>query len=150
MVFARACQMTAENGLQWVSVDGYYCQGGCDAQHEKCALVEGECDPYDADNYGCDHRTLKTCYINSNHQAVKREEYCEEGCVVNHGIAMCGYPCETEGARERRCVHGDSMDYLDSGDFVCKRMDNGELSSVWTLDYDVCLNSCVASSGECL
>ena len=150
VVYAKACQMTAENGLQWVSVDGYVCMGGCDSSHEKCADVDGGCNLYDESYYGCDHLTLSTCYINSNHKAESREEYCEGGCVVSHGIPMCGFACDTEGAREKRCVHGDSMDYLDSGDFVCKRMDNGELYSVWTTDYDFCLNSCDARSGECL
>ena len=150
-VMVKACQQTVENGLQWVSVNGYGCQAGCDTTLGKCAQTEEECDPYDHGNYSCDNQTLRTCYINSSGIAVKRSDYCDDKCVIHGNIPMCGYSCTQEGQREHRCVHADSMSYFDSGDFICKKVDSGELYSIWTKDYVVCATpeTCEASTGEC-
>ena len=87
-VFVTACQRTTSNTLQYVSVDGYFCQAACDAKGEQCALTENECDPYDLSAYACDGKTLQKCYKNSNLIAEKREEYCRDSCVSVNGMAM--------------------------------------------------------------
>ncbi|MBR4986901.1 MAG: hypothetical protein IKY83_14300 [Proteobacteria bacterium] len=148
-VLATACQKTTRGELKWVSVDGYYCKGACDANKEKCALIENECDPYDLNNYKCDRHSLTKCYLDSNLTASVRKDYCDDKCVTVHGVAMCGFACTSENARENRCVYADSTDMYDSGDFICTKTDEGELYSVWTGEYSACLDGCDHSSGVC-
>ena len=148
-VLATACQKTTRNELKWVSVDGYYCKGACDAQKEKCALLEDECDPYDLSNYKCDRHRLTTCYLDSNLIAHVRKDYCDDKCVTVNGVAMCGFACTTENARENRCIYADSTEVYDSGDFICTKTDASELYSVWTGEYSACVDGCDHSSGVC-
>ncbi len=148
-VFATACQRTTRNLLRWISVDGYYCKASCDAAHQKCALAENECDPYDKSNYQCDRRNLTMCYLDSNLEASVRNVYCAEACVTIHDIAMCGYACNNPGDRQNRCVNADSMDVKDSGMFICHQVDSGALYSVWNGDYELCATGCETSTGEC-
>ena len=148
-VLATACQKTTRNELKWVSVDGYYCKGACDAQKEKCALLDDECDPYDLANYKCDRHSLTKCYLDSNLIARVRKDYCDDKCVTVNGVSMCGFACTTENARENRCVYADSTDVYDSGDFICTKTDAGELYSVWTGEYSACVDGCDHSSGVC-
>ena len=148
-VLATACQMTTRGTMQWVSVDGYYCQGECDSHQEKCALQEGECDPYDAANYFCDRKTLHTCQFDSNLTAHQVTRYCQEACVPVNGIAMCGYSCDTEGARDHYCVTVGQSAVEDLGDFVCTKADDGNLYSVWTEQYEFCMDGCNATDKTC-
>ena len=153
-VYAKACQKTATNELKYVSVDGYFCKSACDAKGEKCELISDaqgeECDPYDASNYQCDGKYLDKCYLTSALIGVKRQEYCSDACVQVGNIAMCGTACSQEGARTRQCVNADSTEALDSGDYVCSKADDGKLYSIWTRDYEICLDGCDSSSGKCL
>ena len=150
-VLATACQRTTRNTLNWVSVNGYYCAGLCDGNGEKCALTDGECDPYDVSNYSCDRSTLNTCYLDSNLIARKRTDYCDDKCIAVNGISMCGFSCDKEGARSNRCVYADSQSILDSGEFVCTKTDSGALYSIWNGEYSLCDEDkgCNGSTGVC-
>ena len=148
-VLATACQKTTRGDMKWISVDGYYCQGTCDLKQEKCALVEGECDPYDASNFSCDRRTLHACELDSNLQAHAVTRYCEDACIQVQGISMCGYACRDEGARDHQCVTVGTATVMDLGDFICTKSDSGALYSVWTGQYEYCHNGCNASAKVC-
>ena len=148
-VLATACQRTVSNELKYVSVDGYYCKGACDAKGEKCELVADECDPYDKSNYSCKGTLLTQCYLDSQLIGVKRTIPCQKECVSVSGFAMCGMPCEKEGDRSRACVYADSTEHQDSGDMVCVTTDAGKLSAVWTRDYTFCEENCNTNTGKC-
>ncbi|MBQ9393910.1 MAG: hypothetical protein IJU23_00100 [Proteobacteria bacterium] len=150
-VLTTACQKTTRGTLNWVSVNGYYCAGLCDGNGEKCALTEGECDPYDASNYSCERHTLNTCYLDSNLIARKRTDYCDDKCISVNGISMCGFSCDKEGDRSNRCVYADSLSIQDSGEFVCTKTDSGALYSIWNGEYSLCdeTKGCNASTGVC-
>ncbi len=148
-VLVTACQKTTRNKLQWVSVDGYYCRGLCDGNSEKCALLDGECDPLDRSNYSCDRKSLTKCQLDSNLMGMIRNEYCDDKCIQVNGISMCGYACDTEGAQQTKCVNADSEDIRDSGKYVCVKADNNALYSVWNGDYSICFSSCNEATGSC-
>ena len=146
-VLATACQRTTRNTLQWISVNGYYCEGLCDAAGEKCALTEEECDPYEKSNYACDRNTLTECRLSSNLIAKKRTSYCEDKCVSVNGVAMCGIPCDHENDETQVCIYADSLSIKDLGTFICTETDSGDLYSIWTGDYELCNTGC--SDGVC-
>lgn len=149
VVMATACQRTTSGELKYISVDGYYCMGACDAAGEKCELAEGECDPYDASNYSCEGTRLTQCYLSNALNGIKRAYPCEDACISVGGIAMCGKPCSDEGARSNACVYAESTTYSDLGDMVCVKDDSGELYSIWTRNYEYCDDGCDANSLTC-
>ena len=148
-VLATACQRTVSNELKYVSVDGYYCQGNCDAKGEKCQPVDGECDPYDKTEFSCNGTQLTQCYLNNSLNGIKRTIPCQNACVVVSGIAMCGMPCEKEGDRSTACVYAEVTNHQDSGKMVCVKTDSGDLSAIWTRDYTFCEKPCNTNTGEC-
>ena len=139
--------------MQYVSVEGYYCLGQCDAKNEQCQLTTSgelvECDPYDSANYACDGRDLTTCRLNSNLQGIVQNYRCAEACVTEGGVAMCGFACDRENDTSTHCVYADSVEYEDSGHFICKKFDNGTLYSIWNGEYDFCETGCTAQTGLC-
>ena len=152
-VLVTACQRTTRNELQYVSVEGYYCLGQCDAKNEQCQLTTSgelvECDPYDSANYACDGRDLTTCRLNSNLQGIVQNYRCAEACITEGGVAMCGFACDRENDTSTHCVYADSVEYEDSGHFICKKFDNGTLYSIWNGEYDFCETGCTAQTGLC-
>lgn len=148
-VLATACQRTVSNELKYVSVDGYYCQGNCDAKGEKCQPIDGECDPYDKTEFSCNGTQLTQCYLNNSLNGIKRTIPCQNACVVVSGIAMCGMPCEKEGDRSTACVYAEVTNHQDSGKMVCVKTDSGDLSAIWTRDYTFCEKPCNTNTGEC-
>ncbi len=149
-VFVTACQKTTRNTLRYISVDGYYCEGVCNATNDACEALENTCDPY---RYkpSCDGDILTTCFLTSNLTPVLRDEYCKGACTTVDGVAMCGMAeCTEEGTRRSFCGSFDSTSDEDAIDTVCVKDDQGKRYQVRTGQHDYCPNGCNSATGECM
>lgn len=148
VIFAKACQLTTQKVLNWISVDGYYCSGVCDAANEKCALQEKECDPYDYVSE-CDRQTLTYCHLDADLVASKRTRYCDEACISVGKQMTCGYACKQIGDRKTYCQTVNVQGKFEQTDYICTMSDSGQLYSVWTGEYELCIDGCDNSLGVC-
>ena len=148
-VFVSACQRTTRGTLAWISVDGYVCQGQCNAEHSACALEENECDPYRY-QASCDRNMLSTCFVNSSLKGHIRQEYCDASCTTFHGKAACGMEtCAEPGTRKSLCAPFDSENDYDAIDTICAADDQGTLYQVRTGQHTYCADGCDQTRGTC-